>query len=379
MEKGKKLFVLAVLALSAAFSAMAQTAPDSANFPANYAAFIQGDSTYVAKDNLPQSGPYYGINVVDWVTTTSPMEFVQSKKFSGFLCIPLKLDKFQVVSPKVGGGWNWANIAQYCVGSGDSLCYKKIGVYTNGRDYYFIAGAVDKTPSPNPHPGTLYLPTNCAAFTFHDWMYVKEDYFRGPVPYGVVLVGQKEIAFPGRQFQKSEFDGYLKVNVLADTFQVMSFATGAWGDPGMAVNWIGEGKMDGYKESGVYAEVEHLPHQYWFVPAIYNSVVVHSTAVQNQIYVPEDFFLGQNYPNPFNPSTTIFFSLPKTERIRLCVYNQLGKEIKTLVSGLTSTGKHEVEWNGRDKNNLSVPSGIYIYQLSSETSPLTSKRMLLVK
>jgi hypothetical protein len=81
--------------------------------------------------------------------------------------------------------------------------------------------------------------------------------------------------------------------------------------------------------------------------------------IEGLIYdVPIIFELSQNYPNPFNPSTTIEFSLPKSEFVELKVYNILGKEVTTLVSNKLNQGNHSYTFDG---SNLA--SGIYYYQL----------------
>ena len=72
-----------------------------------------------------------------------------------------------------------------------------------------------------------------------------------------------------------------------------------------------------------------------------------------------------NYPNPFNPSTVIKFSLPVTSNVTLTIYNMMGQEIKTLTSDNLSEGIQQFTWNGTNKNNELVSSGIYIYRIQA--------------
>ena len=88
---------------------------------------------------------------------------------------------------------------------------------------------------------------------------------------------------------------------------------------------------------------------------------------------PQTFSLAQNYPNPFNPSTSIEFSLPKSEYVELKVYNILGKEVSTLVSKKLNQGNHNYQFDGKD-----LASGIYYYQLvAGEFQDV--KKMILLK
>ena len=89
--------------------------------------------------------------------------------------------------------------------------------------------------------------------------------------------------------------------------------------------------------------------------------------------IPSEFKLFQNYPNPFNPSTTFKFSLSKTNRISLKVYNILGQLVDTIVEGHFPEGAHKVMWNA---SNLA--GGIYFYRLEVEDF-IASKKLLLVK
>jgi len=51
------------------------------------------------------------------------------------------------------------------------------------------------------------------------------------------------------------------------------------------------------------------------------------TALKKNINIPNENILHQNYPKLFIPSTTIDFSLPKSDFVELRVFNILGKEI----------------------------------------------------
>ena len=85
-----------------------------------------------------------------------------------------------------------------------------------------------------------------------------------------------------------------------------------------------------------------------------------------------DFILFQNYPNPFNPSTTIEFTLPKSEFVELKVYNILGKEISTIVAKKLNQGNYTYTLDGRN-----LASGIYYYRIQAGELHQVKKMILL--
>ena len=88
---------------------------------------------------------------------------------------------------------------------------------------------------------------------------------------------------------------------------------------------------------------------------------------------PNSFNLYQNYPNPFNPTTKIKFDLPKSGNVKLAIYDNLGREIQSIVNGYRNQGTYEINFDG---SNLST--GVYFYRLTA--SEITdTKRMLLIK
>jgi hypothetical protein len=93
--------------------------------------------------------------------------------------------------------------------------------------------------------------------------------------------------------------------------------------------------------------------------------------------VADRFVLFQNYPNPFNPATTIRYTVPKTTRVTLRIYNLLGQEIRTLINTPQLPGEHSVTWNGADNSGRKVSSGIYIYRIEAGDYRESRKMVIL--
>jgi hypothetical protein len=98
-----------------------------------------------------------------------------------------------------------------------------------------------------------------------------------------------------------------------------------------------------------------------------------STSSEVETNLPEGFELKQNYPNPFNPTTKISYTVPKASDVSLKVYNTLGQEVATLVSGRSQAGTFEVTFNA---SNLS--SGLYFYRLQAENGDVSMTRKLML-
>ncbi len=112
------------------------------------------------------------------------------------------------------------------------------------------------------------------------------------------------------------------------------------------------------------------------VVAVYDLIQT-SVSMEHTGNDPTAFRLDQNYPNPFNPSTTIRFDLPEAGRVRLAIYDLMGREIAVLMDEKRNGGECEVRWDGRDARGLSVPSGVYLYRLEAVSHSGTGKLLLL--
>jgi hypothetical protein len=94
--------------------------------------------------------------------------------------------------------------------------------------------------------------------------------------------------------------------------------------------------------------------------------------------VPPSFELMQNYPNPFNPATVIKYRLEESGPVRLTIYDELGREVRTLIDEHQNVGWHQAVWDGRDKFNRAVATGVYFYSLKGISSA-QAKKMILLK
>jgi hypothetical protein len=82
--------------------------------------------------------------------------------------------------------------------------------------------------------------------------------------------------------------------------------------------------------------------------------------------IPDVYRLEQNYPNPFNPTTTIRYSLPVSAHIRLTIYDQLGRHVRTLVNAQQAAGHFQTTWNGLDEIGVSATAGMYFCQMKTQ-------------
>ncbi len=88
---------------------------------------------------------------------------------------------------------------------------------------------------------------------------------------------------------------------------------------------------------------------------------------------PITFELMQNFPNPFNPSTNIGFRISESGFVSLKIYDELGRQIKTLINKNLKPGFYEVNFDGTE-----LPSGIYFYRIQTGNHS-SIKKMILIK
>ena len=94
--------------------------------------------------------------------------------------------------------------------------------------------------------------------------------------------------------------------------------------------------------------------------------------------VADKITLHGNYPNPFNPSTEISFELGQDYKtVELTVFNMVGQSVYEVSMEDMVAGFHRVTWSGSSLDGKLVPSGLYLYRISTETKSVIGKMTLL--
>ncbi|MFC1490538.1 Ig-like domain-containing protein [Candidatus Latescibacterota bacterium] len=92
---------------------------------------------------------------------------------------------------------------------------------------------------------------------------------------------------------------------------------------------------------------------------------------------PGQFSVKQNMPNPFNPTTAITFINTSGQKVKIEIFDTLGRKVKVLTDDFYSPGTHKVIWNAVDDSGNTVSNGTYIYTVVSGSHTITRKMLFL--
>ncbi len=88
--------------------------------------------------------------------------------------------------------------------------------------------------------------------------------------------------------------------------------------------------------------------------------------------IPDNFTLQQNYPNPFNANTVIEYSLKAKSKVKLDVYDILGRQVAIIYEGIQEAGTYRETWDAS-----AIPSGMYFYKLTVDNYSQVKRMMVL--
>ena len=81
-------------------------------------------------------------------------------------------------------------------------------------------------------------------------------------------------------------------------------------------------------------------------------------------------------PNPFSTETRIHYSLDRSTKVSVHVYDISGKLQKSLVNETQTQGSHTAVWYGDDSSHERLPAGVYFLELNTGTFKITQKVLL---
>jgi hypothetical protein len=93
--------------------------------------------------------------------------------------------------------------------------------------------------------------------------------------------------------------------------------------------------------------------------------------------LPNALFLSAPKPNPSRGSFALSLDLSTRSGASAKVYDSSGRLVRTVFGGALPSGRHTLEWDGRDDGGEAVPAGVYLFELRAGTRAATRKLTLL--
>ena len=78
-------------------------------------------------------------------------------------------------------------------------------------------------------------------------------------------------------------------------------------------------------------------------------------------------------PNPFFTNVQFMFLLERTESVKLTLYDSSGRLVRIVLDEVRPAGMHNIEFNGIDKNDNPLPTGVYFYRFHTQSQHYMGK------
>jgi len=168
------------------------------------------------------------------------------------------------------------------------------------------------------------------------------------------------------------------------TLEYKVLENGTWTDAGAFLNEPGHGSPLGSRVALAVAPSQNpvlawtrtdtidgqpQPEQVWIARRAAVSSAPDETPTQLQSTLSA-------YPNPFNPMVRISFSSQNIQRASLNIYDARGHRVAKLLDGVVDSGVTDVQWQGKDSDGRSLPSGIYFARLITDFNRSVIKLVL---
>jgi hypothetical protein len=149
--------------------------------------------------------------------------------------------------------------------------------------------------------------------------------------------------------------------------------------------WVLEPDQDGDVELvvpdwGLYEYVTMVVANFWDAPS--DSASLHYTYAAQELDQADgptaSAQLVMGVPNPFSNSTQIVFYAPtENAASTIRVFDTSGRLVRTLLDEAVHSGRHQVRWDGKDRDGKRVATGLYFVRLESGQDRFTRKVMFV--
>lgn len=82
-------------------------------------------------------------------------------------------------------------------------------------------------------------------------------------------------------------------------------------------------------------------------------------------------------PDVVVEAAVITYSVPATSEVSLQIFDEVGREVCSLVEGYRKVGAYRLTWNGRDNQGVQVSNGVYFARLMCDNTFVTRKFILV--
>ncbi len=105
------------------------------------------------------------------------------------------------------------------------------------------------------------------------------------------------------------------------------------------------------------------PHRFRLKQIEFSGAITYSPEVEVNADLTGDFVLSPAYPNPFSALASFTLGVRQSQRVRLEVFDMLGRRVAHLFDGVIPAGTTQAF----SLDGSSLPGGTYIYRVTGET------------
>ena len=71
--------------------------------------------------------------------------------------------------------------------------------------------------------------------------------------------------------------------------------------------------------------------------------------------------------------------MPETGKVKISIFDELGREVKVLTDENLERGQHTITWDGTGKEGKTMPAGKYFYSISVDGKKIPGEKAVLLK